>query len=140
MPRSARRRSRAGRRRAWRAPLLFFACRVRQAPAAMAGTGFSPPSSIIARGPAISSRSCRGWMSICAGPRLRDRRHDRAPSRLIDKFQYNGLTEPYEVTAKLGKPRYCRGYQTGNFFLFFFFRWGEEKKETTGVTNNTDEG
>jgi hypothetical protein len=27
------------------------------------------------------------------------------------KFQYNALTEPYEVNAKLGQPRYCRGYQ-----------------------------
>jgi hypothetical protein len=31
------------------------------------------------------------------------------PSRLIDKFQGNELTEPYEVTAKLGKPRSLPG-------------------------------
>jgi PilZ domain len=29
----------------------------------------------------------------------------------MDKFQSNALTEPYEVIAKLGEPRYCRGYQ-----------------------------
>src|SRR5580704_5045752 len=109
MPRSARRRSRAGQPRAWQAPPSSSVCRVRRVPAAMAGTGFLRPSSIIARGPATSSRSCLGWTNICAGRRQKE--HRSRPSRLIDKFQYNGLTEPYEVTAKLGKPRYCRGYQ-----------------------------
>ena len=43
-----------------------------------AGTASSPPSSITARGPAISSRSCRGSTSICGGRRRRARQSDAA--------------------------------------------------------------
>jgi len=54
--------------------LSSSACRARPAPAATAGTAFWRPSSTTARGPAISSRSCRGWTSTCAGRRPRARR------------------------------------------------------------------
>ena len=45
-----------------------------------------PPSSTTARGPAISSRSCRGSTSICAGRKRRARQPDRrrAPSSRAD--------------------------------------------------------
>jgi molybdenum cofactor biosynthesis protein B len=59
---------------------LSSACRDRPAPAATAGTAFWRTSSIIARGPAISSRSCRGSMSTCGGRRPRARRHRIYPS------------------------------------------------------------
>ena len=45
-----------------------------------AGTAFWPPSSITGRGPAISSRSCRGWTSICAARRRRARRRNQVIS------------------------------------------------------------
>ena len=66
-----RRRSRAAPPPASPAPPSSSACRDRRAPAATAGTAFSPPSSITAPGRAISSRSCRGWTSICGGRRRR---------------------------------------------------------------------
>src|SRR6202030_1965599 len=44
--------------------------------AAMRGMSFSRPSSITARGPAISSRSCRGWTNICDARKPRAHRSD----------------------------------------------------------------
>src|SRR4029079_8391193 len=60
----------------------------RPAPAATHGTASSPPSSITARAPAISSRSCRGWTSICGGLKPRALQPDqqrayRAPHAAI---------------------------------------------------------
>jgi hypothetical protein len=40
--------------------------------------------------------------------------HFRKGQSITSKFQNNALTEPYEVAAKLGQPRYCRGYQASD--------------------------
>ena len=50
------------------------ACPARPAPARMPGTTSSCTSSTTATGPAISSRSCRGSTSTCAGRRRKGRR------------------------------------------------------------------
>ena len=66
--------------RAWRARPSSSVCRARPAPAATAGTGSWPFSSISGRGPATSSRSCRGWTSTCAGRKPKARQPDRLTS------------------------------------------------------------
>src|SRR5437016_13241231 len=76
MPRSALQRCRAAPPPVSPAPPSSSACRDRPAPAAMLGTAFWQPNSITARGPAISSKSCRGWTSICGGRRRRARQPD----------------------------------------------------------------
>ena len=67
--------------------LTSSACRARPAPAATPGTTSSCTSSTTATGPAISSRSCRGWTSTCGA-----RRHERDPEsvkRFSDKITLN---------------------------------------------------
>ena len=72
--RSAPRRSRRARPRAWPARPTSSACRARPAPAGMPGTRFSSTSSTTGTAPAISSRSCRAWTSTCGDPRRKARR------------------------------------------------------------------
>src|SRR6266404_3962433 len=108
MPKSAPRQSRAAPPRVSRAPPLSSACRDRRAPAAMRGTGSSRRSLITGRGPATSSRSCRGSTSTCAARRPRAHRRStsfrarRYASPRNDaqqlQFQLPGLAE--EIDAK----------------------------------------